>query len=395
MANPVFLHVGTPKSGTTYLQAVLWQNSDELRQHGFLLPGRFKTHYAAAKGVTSRTNVKRDVGIDVREAWPRLAQQVNAWDGPACISHELLAPATAIQARLAISALGAAEVHIVLTARALHKQLPASWQEQVKGGLAMPFASFLSRVENRSAKGEWFWDVQDLPAIAERWAGDLPPDRVHIVTVPAESSDPSALWRRYAAALQIDADAYDHVVPAKNVSLGPVEVELLRRMHAVRDDRFTDRKRHQWTRKLLAIEILGQRRGAGIQLPEGARSWVEDRTVAMIDEIEQRQYDVIGDLDDLHWRPPSANSRDIDAVTSDEIHEASGWAIGRLQEQLVERQAPTPPPSVGPEDGVEGMLELLEHIRAADTSTAPRAAPSRRASPTDRLRKSITALRGR
>lgn len=395
MAKTVFLHVGTPKSGTTYLQAVLWQNAEALKDNGFLLPGRFKTHYAAAKGVTRRTNVKRDVGVDIKQAWPQLVEQVNAWEGEAGISHELLAPATPGQVRRALALLDTPEIHIVITARALHKQLPASWQEQVKAGLALPFDAFLTRVENQSAKGEWFWDVQDVPAIAARWGADLPAERVHIVTVPADSSDPSALWRRYAQALRLDPTAYDSVVPAKNVSLGPVEAELLRRFHAARDERFTDRKRHQWTRKFLAIEILGQRRGVAISLPDSARGWVEERTREMTDEITARGYDVVGDLDDLAWRPPSASSRDMATVTDDEVDEASRWAIARLQEALVERQPRALPPSVGPDDGVEGMLELLEHIRAADTCADPRPAQARRVGPTDRLRKSITALRGR
>ena len=67
MAERIFLHVGTPKSGTTYLQAVLWQNADALKSEGLLLPGRFKTHYAAAKGVTSRTGMKREIGVDIQQ----------------------------------------------------------------------------------------------------------------------------------------------------------------------------------------------------------------------------------------------------------------------------------------------------------------------------------------
>ena len=68
--------------------------------------------------------------------------------------------------------------------------------------------------------------------------------------------------------LGVDPSSYDSEVPRKNVSLGPVETELLRVVHALHDDRFTDSARHQWTRKLLASELLGppggrQARAAG------------------------------------------------------------------------------------------------------------------------------------
>jgi hypothetical protein len=394
MAKRVFLHVGTPKSGTTYLQTILWQNVDVLQENGFLLPARFKAHYAAAKGVTDRTTLKSAIGFRIGTAWRRLSKLINEWDGDASIGHELLAPATTQQANEA-KALLEGEIHLVITARALNKQLSASWQEQVKGGMYHPFSAFLSIIEDKTTvQGEWFWDVQDVPAIVARWGEGIPADRVHIVTVPPEVSDPGELWKRYCTALGIDADAYDADIPTMNASLGPVEAELLRRIHARRDPRFTDPQRQRWTRRLLAIEILGERRGVGMSGPT-THPWLEDRTESMIAEIAERGYDVIGTLDDLKWAPPAATTRAIETVTEAELDELSRWTIGRLQEELVQRQPSTQPPPVGPNDGVEGILELLEHIRAADTDVSPREAPVTKSSPTDRLRKSITALRGR
>jgi hypothetical protein len=395
MAERVFLHVGTPKSGTTYLQTALWQNVDRLKSDGFLLPGRFRGHYAAAKGITSRRGLKHETITDVESAWPRLAQQINRWSGDAAISHELLSPATREQADAANALLANAEVHIVLTARALQKQLPASWQEQVKGGSATPYDAFVARVRDEDAKTEWFWEVQDLPAIAERWVGDLPAQRVHIVTVPADRPTPTLLWERFTSVFGLDPTSYDSEVVTTNASLGAVESELLRQVHAVQDERFTDRNRHQWTRKLLAIKTLGQRRGESLLLPPGSQAWVDERTAAMVAAIRSAGYDVVGDLADLDWHAPSGQARSIDSVTPDELSEASEWAIARLQEVLVAREASTPPPSVGPEDGVHGILELLEHIRAADSETAPREAVAKAAPAPGRLRKSFTALRGR
>ena len=39
MARKVFLHVGLPKTGTTYLQSIVWANKTVLREQGVLLPG--------------------------------------------------------------------------------------------------------------------------------------------------------------------------------------------------------------------------------------------------------------------------------------------------------------------------------------------------------------------
>ena len=40
MAAKVFLHIGLPKTGTTYLQTVMWADRERMRAQGVLLPGR-------------------------------------------------------------------------------------------------------------------------------------------------------------------------------------------------------------------------------------------------------------------------------------------------------------------------------------------------------------------
>jgi hypothetical protein len=370
---------------------VLWQNADALKRDGLLLPAKFSLHYAAAKGVTTRTSLKRELEVDVDRAWGRLARLSKRWEHDALISHELLAPATRDQARAAKRRRGDAEVHLIVTVRALHRQLPASWQEQVKSGMSLPFPLFLNRVRDREARGEWFWDVQDAIDILDRWGARAGPSQVHVVTVPIGSPDPNLLWSRFSSVLGIDPAAYDSQVPRKNVSLGVVESELLRRVHAVRDGRFTDAQRHYWTRRILAGELLGQRRGAPILLPDDVRPWLEERSTEIGAAIRERGYHVVGDLDELAWGDPPADARAVASVTPEEIAEATSWTISRLQEQLVERQPANPPPPIGPDDGVPGILELLEHIRAADTGEMPRAPILRKLSAVDRLRKTITA----
>jgi len=39
VAERVFLHVGAPKSGTTFLQTVMWENREGLAERGVLIPG--------------------------------------------------------------------------------------------------------------------------------------------------------------------------------------------------------------------------------------------------------------------------------------------------------------------------------------------------------------------
>ena len=61
----VYLHIGSPKTGTTYIQDVLWANREALEADGVLLPG----HYRYARVEAARDLVKwdRDDGDAARD----------------------------------------------------------------------------------------------------------------------------------------------------------------------------------------------------------------------------------------------------------------------------------------------------------------------------------------
>lgn len=394
MAERVFLHVGTPKSATTYLQYVLWKSARRRmkRRGGVLLPGARTTHFLAAKGVTRRVDQQQKSDMEPDEAWPRLVEQINRWDRDALVCHELFAPATRRQAEQAKAMLQGAEIHVVLTARSLARQVPAAWQQQVKGGATIRYPRFVellregdpvrARIRRVEGRARWFWLTQDLEDIAARWGVDIPPERVHIVTLPTDSSDPKLLWRRYSSVFGVDRLRIDSSAPMRNVSLGRAETELLRQINVARDQRFRGPGRQRWTRGLLASNILSDRKGSPIGLPEEAQEWVRTRTDEMLQRVRAAGYDVVGDLDDLRAPAPPAPWED-DVATTDEVAEAGAWTVERLTEHLEklrqqadDPEALAPPPEVGPDDGVRGILELLEHVRAASTGQRPRPRPT-------------------
>ena len=69
------------------------------------------------------------------------------------------------------------EVHVVVTARDLGRQIPAEWQERVKhrgGRDYMTFLKALMRSYRAKDNSLWFWKVQHLPRILSTWGADLP-----------------------------------------------------------------------------------------------------------------------------------------------------------------------------------------------------------------------------
>src|SRR3954451_11254548 len=132
MARRVFLHIGLPKTGTSYLQTILWSHRAELRAAGLLVPGRERRDHLWASLV-----VRDDPRVERRNArapssWAVLLEETAAWDRDVVVSHEFFCAASPEQARRAVEALAPAEVHLVLTAREPLGLFTSSWQESLK-----------------------------------------------------------------------------------------------------------------------------------------------------------------------------------------------------------------------------------------------------------------------
>ncbi|HET8560442.1 MAG TPA: hypothetical protein VFL69_08000 [Marmoricola sp.] len=300
----VYLHVGAPKTGTTYLQARLFANVASLARHGFLVPhepwwsGRGELHFRAALDL-----LDEDWGGPpghARGAWEHVARQVRRHHGPAVITHELLAPAPAELVARVMADVGDAEVHIVYTARDPARLLPSAWQEAVKQGRAMRFAKFLRRAR---AGRLWFARAFDMPSVLGTWGAGLPPDRIHVVTVPRSGSDPDLLWHRFCAALDIDPAWAPEVPKRRNESLGIAETQVLRLLNRRLEQRGDHRYRHV-VKDLIAQQALARRASLPVRLPPDQHEWVAGLASGWIDWAKDAGVHVIGDLDDLRPQAP-------------------------------------------------------------------------------------------
>ena len=105
MSRKVLLHVGTPKTGTSYLQDVLFRNRDVLARAGIAYPAtRHDSHFLAALDLMQLP--WGGLQAEAIGAWDALAEQVRAHDGIAIVSHEILATASRAQIGQALESLG-------------------------------------------------------------------------------------------------------------------------------------------------------------------------------------------------------------------------------------------------------------------------------------------------
>src|SRR3954471_9361130 len=108
MAERIFLHVGPPKTGSTYLQSVAWANKAQLRNQGLLLPlGRVRDHYFLSNIVRDDRETVQSMPPRGRASWERMLDQVETWSGDVLLSHELFSPASDRRARWALEQLSA------------------------------------------------------------------------------------------------------------------------------------------------------------------------------------------------------------------------------------------------------------------------------------------------
>jgi hypothetical protein len=308
LSRKVLLHVGTPKTGTSYLQDVLHHNRVRLAAQGVLYPAeRFDAHFLAALDL-----LKMPWGGLEEEAvgaWDTLAGQVRRWPGTAIISHEIFAVASRTQTERAMQDLSAngAEVHLIISARDLVRQIPAEWQENIKHRRTFSYQRFLSMIADprrRSRTASWFWGVQELPDILDRWGSSLPPERVHIVTVPRPGAPSTLLWDRFSEAFELGELGLDLTVDRANPSLGAPETALLRRINRAVNKDVRPADYRPLVRELLAHQTLSKRTSSPrLALPPEAHAWASALCESWVAELQERRYSVVGDLADLLPEP--------------------------------------------------------------------------------------------
>ena len=336
----VVVHVGTPKTGTSYVQDVLFLNRDTLAEQGILYPAeRFDEHFLAALDLMEL----HWGGLETQAvgAWDRLAGRVRDWPGTVIISHEILANATRQQVRRALDSFGdpaTTEVHVVLSARDLVRQVPAEWQENVKHRRTFDYRTFLDKITDPARDGElasWFWGVQEVPDILDRWGGSLPPERVHLVTVPKPGAPRDLLWQRFTAVLGLDDVELVLETDRSNPSMGVPETSLVRRLNQrVNNGVLANEDYRQLVRELLAHRTLSRRSGSPrLALPPDVRAWAVDLSETWIEDLAAKGYDVAGSLEELRPDADAAEFSDPDAPDEGDVADAAMDSIVTLLDE--------------------------------------------------------------
>lgn len=329
MTRRLFLHIGLPKTGTTYLQGGLWARKRQLRDAGLLLPGAgHRRHLLASLEVREDPGLARRPG-DVRRPWGDLVDEVLAYDGDALITHEFFAAASPAQVARVLADVPDHEVHVLVTARGMISLGLSRWQEWVKNGGRGDVDHYPPR-DDYDPTDAWGWGSFDLADVLERWGSVVDHDRIHVLPMGARDAAPDDLWRRFLGVLGQDPDRWAAPPRAANESLGLVEVELLRKVTPHLPPEFrTPTNRGVWIRG-----YLGE---AGILPGSGERYRPSPERWAVLREREERGrelvrtggFDVVGDHAML-GSPEVSGLRHPSEATDGELLEAAVRAMAAM-----------------------------------------------------------------
>lgn len=301
MTERVYLHVGSPKSGTTYLQRILRHNQAALAQQGVLVAGKTHVELVHAGFVVREDARLENLPARAAGAWDRIVEQVRDFPGhTAIVSYELFAGAKRQQAADAIAALDSLEVHVVVTTRDLGQAVSSAWQERLKFALDVPLEEWQPPPESRGPRAEWGWRTMDPASVAGRWGAGLPPERIHIVTAPRRGAARRELWDRFAEACSLQDVTIDLDIPPANLSLGVKAAEVLRKVNEQDLGPITGaREQSRWLRDTLAHTVLAPLDDEPMGITDDQLAEAEERARSAVAAICEAGWTVHGDLADI------------------------------------------------------------------------------------------------
>jgi hypothetical protein len=296
----VVLHVGAMKTGTSFVQSILFSQRDVLDKQDVALLGGREPVIRAIQGVINPGRW----GANPGESWSDFAAK--AKDSPQTLiaSMEFLSFANDEQVAEFVEPFAGVELDIVVTVRDEFRAIPAQWQSYCRSLGTSGWARYLRQIAGpksarRSMAFRTFRRARGIPAILERWHAQPGVSSVHAVIVPRSSSAPDELWNRFCTAARIDAAPFRVADAKSNASLGYGSCDFLRRMNSHLDG--VDRLVYRRVMRTVAPDVLGPLREDESRPGFDSRGaeFATSRNQQMIDTLGSGRFVVHGDLAEL------------------------------------------------------------------------------------------------
>ena len=335
------LHIGLPKSGTTYVQQMVEATRDEWEAKGWLIARPRDQVQAAQDAIRQRGRLG---------AWSGLVDTIDSWSGTdALISVETLCRADREAVDRIVESVSGSPVRVLITARDIARSLPAQWQQSTQHRKPWTWAEYSGAVmsgERSHQAARSFWSQHDLPKILDRWTAAAGVDNVCVVTVPHPGGSPDVLWQRFTAALGVTVNPVADL-PRANEALGAASAELLVRLNQTDQvAAMTDGQYNRVIRAFLARQVLADRRAdePKVGMASTSAGWADNEAERIMSAIRSSGVAIFGDIEDLRPRPeafiPAADatpSSDVEAAVEQAMWSALIGAVDRLASSSLPR----------------------------------------------------------
>ena len=339
-AQRCYVHVGLPKTGTSYLQSVLARSRQEVQRQGVTLLPRTKFD---RRYLSESLQDRLDPSMDPPKAYEVLERlRADAATLPtdgALISNEVLGGVGPRSVERLLDLLSGLDVHVIVTVRDLSRTIPSAWQQSIQGRHTQSFEDYVRDFVERPDEFARARRRHVLREVLATWGTHVPRERVHVVTVPRSiGAGPTTLLERFCSVVGLDASRLDTDSPHVNASLGVVQAELLRRIVVALDDRLPHRRAgyHAQGRDFLARKVLAAQDGRPPRLPESVKPWLVKASNELVDHLGTSGYHVVGDLEELRPSPSAFTAGDV--VTESELVSS---AVSAMADMLADRHVQT------------------------------------------------------
>jgi hypothetical protein len=342
MGPRVVLHIGSMKSGTTFLQSAIGQNQETLAEAGVrFLGGSFGKQVKAVRQVLQAPDPETEGRK--RSRWLSLVEEAASGDWQTSIvSMEFLSFANDEAVGRFLEPLAGLDVRVVVTVRDQLRAIPAQWQTYTRNQGFDDWATYLKNIQprktgfRRSRALRTFSRAQDLAPVLERWGARPEVTELVVVTVPSPGAPKDELWSRFCTASAIPPESADLSSVRDNPSLGYASCDYLRRVNR----HLSEVPRRQYRRGIWllardALRPLHDDEGRP-PLDQRAAAFACERNGEIREAVTARADRLVGTLEDLPLTAAGDRPRRVDPPPSDQVMRAAETAWDHLALQVGE-----------------------------------------------------------
>jgi hypothetical protein len=385
------VHIGPHKTGTTAIQAALWNSRAQAEQQGvhYASNGRHALS-AVLAGIEHTSPWAGGKRPPPRWLWRRLLNDIRSSNAKrVVISSEYFADASPEPAARVIRELDPMRVQVVVTIRPLSRIFTSQWQQFVRNQNTIPFDEFVRKHldDPHPANPPVFWRRHRHDDLVRRWIDLVGADRLTVVAL--DDSDRDMVLRAFELLTGLRAGTLQADPTVQNRSLTLPEIETIRAFNVAFKEAKLPPLLYQRVMRFGATHLMQQRTPPPdeprIELPDWSVAPIIEIATEMMDHIRATGVRVVGDLDDMLTAPkprvgpaPEVSvSPDVAASAALGVLIASGLARGTAELRVDEAiegidgvTPPDPPPVVNepPEllrvSSLQMALVMLRRVRA-------------------------------